>query len=309
MQAMRAPAQRSQDSLNYQYALLDPRPAAPNESVFSRGPVLGIEIAVDQLARRCQLGNIDPQHLGGDPGRAAVEEAVVADLPPLGAILATVRPDPDSIGAMAVLELRAAGTLSRAATARIRLIAKTDIWRRGPWPGPLPDTLPPEGLGGALEPIGALVADDRIPLADRVRRMMEWLDTGTCEDVDRVAGELAAEHEAALARTSVGLSATGKVAVVAGPYRHGMALGYRLAPVVVAENPSFVFQGGAPHRKVTIAQYELGWVDLPATVSVLGASEPGWGGSPTICGSPQGEPCRLPTADIVAVVEEHLLPR
>ncbi len=97
----------------YRFATLDPRnvPAATetNEKVFSRDcgiclhssgqldgetcrycggtgrvslPVLGIEVTVPALAARCSLGNIDPQHSGGDTSRAAIEDAMRCELPP-----------------------------------------------------------------------------------------------------------------------------------------------------------------------------------------------------------------------------------
>lgn len=58
------------------------------------------------LAERC-MANLDPQHLGGDVATAAIQAALAMwrELPPDGATLATIRPDLDSIGAMAVLEL------------------------------------------------------------------------------------------------------------------------------------------------------------------------------------------------------------
>ena len=52
----------------YRYALLKPlrAPGAEdwNAAILAR-PCLGIEVTEPELAARCVLGNIDPQHLGG----------------------------------------------------------------------------------------------------------------------------------------------------------------------------------------------------------------------------------------------------
>ncbi|MEK7108909.1 MAG: hypothetical protein AAB919_00540 [Patescibacteria group bacterium] len=69
---------------------------------------LGVEVVMEPLARECKLGNIDPQHRGAG-GSSAIERAMIFPLPPEGSTIVTQRVDKDSIGAMAVLELRAEG--------------------------------------------------------------------------------------------------------------------------------------------------------------------------------------------------------
>jgi len=91
--------------------------------------------------------------------------------------------------------------------------------------------------------------------------------------------------------------------------RAAVQIGYRCAPVVVAENPRFRLEGREPHRKITIAQWEAGWVDLPAVVLELSAAENGWGGSSTVVGSPQGAGTELPLLAIVQAVERWLIRR
>ena len=93
----------------YRYAVLnkDRTPEARAQNAKWLGPrTLGIEVTSKDLARECQLGNIDPQH-NSDGHSSAIEEALVCPLPPKGTILVTIRPDKDSIGAMAILTLRA----------------------------------------------------------------------------------------------------------------------------------------------------------------------------------------------------------
>lgn len=97
---------------SYKFALLDPRRGpqaeAANDRVFDAGPVYGVEVTVPALAERC-VENFDPQHTGGDVSTAAIEVALVCELPPAGVTLATVRPDLDAFGTMAVLAMRADG--------------------------------------------------------------------------------------------------------------------------------------------------------------------------------------------------------
>jgi hypothetical protein len=84
-----------------------------------------------------------------------------------------------------------------------------------------------------------------------------------------------------------------------------MAMGYSRAPVVIALNPAFAPGGGEPIRKFTIAAYEPQWLDIPAALAELNELEQGWGGSPTIGGSPQGVSSTLSVEQVVDVVARH----
>ncbi len=309
----------------YNFALLDPRnvPAAQaaNDAVFAGAPqgVLGIEVTVAALAAKCVLGNIDPQHSGGDASRAAIEEALEVELPPDGATLATVRADLDALGAMAVLAMRADGAaLGAAALARVGDIAAADKFARGGWPGvrPLPTTdnpWPAEGAGASdsrpLAAMAAAVADFRVPIEERVAQMRHWLLTG--EEPARYRAQVETERtdlvralEAGEIKISPALD--GRVAVVESAHRAAMMVGYASAPVVIAINPVFRVSAGEAHRKLTIAAFEPRWCDIRAALGQLAELEPGWGGSPTIGGSPQGVSSALTTEQVVEVVARHL---
>ncbi len=97
--------------MKYQYGILltDVSPEADLHNNTLLGEcTLGIEVTSPTLAARCGLGNIDPQHYSGGSS-SAIEEALMYPLPPGGACLVTIRQDKDSLGAMAVLMLRAQG--------------------------------------------------------------------------------------------------------------------------------------------------------------------------------------------------------
>ena len=301
------------------YFQFDPRPIpvaqAANDAIFTQGDVLGIEVTVPSLAARCELGNIDPQHSGGREDLAAIEVALNWPLPPAEAILATVRPDLDSVGAIAVLVLRREGSSLESAADRIRQVAESDRFARGGWPGPqpLPTQTEPWVKDGSARPLAAIaaaVADFRQPLESRVRLMADWLLTGAepaayLEWVEKERQELIQALEAG--QIHARLSETGRVAVVESTHRAATSIGYRLAPVVVALNPSFRFGDGEAHRKFTVCQFESGWADIKSALVELEGLEPGWGGSPNIGGSPQGISSTLSVEEVVEVVERHLL--
>jgi hypothetical protein len=180
---------------------LDPRQTpealATNNEILNAGQVLGIEVTVPKLAARCDLGNVDPQHTGGRSDTAAIEVAAVGAVDyrvycdhdggprpsEWGTVtLVTVRPDLDSVGAMAALSLLAQGKDLSSARGRIAAIAEFDKFANGEWPGkrPLPTAENPWPEKGArkLAAIAASAEDFRKPLGERVAEMERWLLSG-----------------------------------------------------------------------------------------------------------------------------------
>jgi hypothetical protein len=295
----------------YTYISLHPRATAADVPAGT----LGVEVTARHLAEACDLGNIDPQHLGGDASTASIEAAMTWPLPPEGATLATVRADADSLGAMAVLTLRAKGLPID--PARVQVIADADKEASGPWPGPRPAPAP-EDLVGPATPVMHLAADYARPLPDRVEQLACWLMNADADDsCDEEIGEYAARalDEARDALAGLQVDTHGSVAVVVGSHRLAFALGYRHAPVVVATNPAFRFSGGEPHVKHTVARWNsatLPGMDWNGMVGRLNAADPAvtetarWGGSTSIVGSPQGISSGLTTEDVADIVAAHL---
>jgi hypothetical protein len=376
----------------YRYALLDPRPTpaaqAANDKIFADEisgeedtdeyrcrctRVVGIEVTVPALAAKCQR-NIDPQHTGGRCDVAAIDLALSMTLPLDGSTLATIRPDLDSVGAMAILELRRSGRLRYADRSdlpgvasgwevdgiecgimdRIRAVSTADRFARGPWPGPrlLPsraDRWPAVQAGASdtreLAAIAACVADSgkgSLSMADRVAIMALWLQHGEeIPDLERYRSRVERERDEMIAaleedmidvrlRDRIETWADGSehllssddgvwqdvfdvtrfrspIAVVTTEHRAATMLGYCLASVIVAENPRFRLGNGPEHRKVTICAWDAAYCDIRAALAELAAIEPGWGGSATIGGSPQGQSTRLPIETIVRIVAQHLV--
>lgn len=345
----------------YSFAILDPRniPAAmeANDKVFASGPVYGIEVTVPALAVRCTF-NLDPQHTGGNANRAAIEDALTAELPAEGSTLATVRADLDSVGAMAISSMRKKETIvllledksakgycpacgmgnetmpgccmvcgyregtwfhSQRFMQRFSKVAASDKFARGGYPGPRP--LPTRGnpwdektasaeSSRPLAAIAAAVMDFKISLLDRVEMMEKWLLTGEepkqyRDSVEKERLDMITALESAAIRHEV--RADGRIAVVESTHRAATSVGYSLAPVVVALNPSFKLGGGEPHRKFTVCVFELGkFADIKSALAELATIEPGWGGSPTIGGSPQGVSSTLTIDQVVDVVAKYL---
>lgn len=216
----------------------------------------------------------------------------------------------------------------------------------GPLPLPSQEIpWPREGNSAESSPelaaMSAAVMDFKVPLTDRVSAMERWLLTGEepeqyraqveVERADLIRALEAGGVKSKLAppngwchRCSIRFSMTGQfpslcpqcwfadtaalahIAVVETTHRAATMIGYRLAPVVVALNPAFCVAGGEPHRKFTVCQYQAGYVALKAAVTELAELEPGWGGSPSIIGSPQGQGSKLTIEQVVEVIGKHL---
>lgn len=228
----------------YNFATLDPRnvPAAAeaNDRVFAGSSIYGIEVTVSALAERCTF-NLDPQHSGGDASRAAIEDAVTVDLPAEGSTLTTVRADLDAVGSMAIFSLRAKGESLESAMDRINMVATSDKFARGGYPGPKPlptrenqwdESSATAESSRSLAAIAAAVMDFKVSLADRVSTMEQWLLTGdepaqyrTQVEKERLDMITAMETGKIKSETRSG----GRIAVVEGTHRAATSVGYSLA--------------------------------------------------------------------------------
>lgn len=308
---------------HYTFSLLNPAKGAddPENAARLGALALGLEVTVEGLVAHCGLGNIDPQHGLGETGLiAAIEAALDWPLPPKGASLVTVKADADALGAMAVLMLRARGCpLSPDMRTRISEIARWDKLCRGSWQAwrrfhpPVFRPAMAVDLGGKsleIQALDALVRLQSWTVAQRVHAMGEWLMHGK-SSLPEEAVQAALAFESRLleawnrgdidARAAANPCIAIMTAAPSAPLG-GLDMAYRLAPVVIAT-------GQMPWgRKLTIAQFEPGWVNMRAVAADLNALEPGWGGQPdSIIGSPQGSACELELARVQEVVEQNLL--
>lgn len=282
-----------------------------------RPKTLGIEVTDTEIARRCGLGVIDPQHgAATEPdAEAAIEAACRTPVPPAGSRLITLRADLDAIGAMAVLSHRSAGLRIDAEMGeRIARIAVLDKFDFGEWPGtrPLPRTpedILADGIGAELGAMAAAVSDRTVAMTERVAAMRTWLSHGRVPGLyARAAQEQAARlmRSLELGATRVELDATERVTIVVSIEPGALRLGYRLAPVVVALNPAHRFADEARGRKFTLARWAEGDADLDSAIGKLAPGESGWGGQRGIKGSPQDRASQLDLSRVVAAVRSSL---
>jgi hypothetical protein len=274
-------------------------------------------MTIPAYAERCTLGNIDPQHTEGNIDLAAIEVAQTCDVPPSEATMVTVRADLDALGSMALLKYRArGGEVKPEMLVRIEAIAKTDKFARGGWPGKsdIPSKENPWPTTGGtsenktLAPIMARVMDFKISVAERVKSVEEYLAQGTepagyREKVEAERTDMLEALENGGIKVEV--VANGNIAYVESSHLSGTNLGYSQAPVVIAFNPTFKQGPGEACKKYTVCQCNDTWVDLVAVKNELAQLEEGWGGSPTIIGSPQGKSSELSKETIIRVVAKH----
>jgi hypothetical protein len=310
--------------MTIQFISIDPRPASKAsqldmlEQLKSEGyNIIGFEATLPWLDEVCTY-NFDPQHKHGNADLACIEqilEVVRVDdhgecRVAMGNVaMVTVRPDLDSIGGMAVY-LAAMRSDSdymefHFPTQRVEAVADADKFTQGEWKSrPLFEG----NDSGDLAPIARFVSDFKVPMQKRVEGMLKWLEHGTEPDAsyrssyeaERTQIQSAVESgETKLSVIDLDDVVGPQVAVVESTLRAATSIGYSKAPVVVAINPAFSFGGGQPHRKVTICQYGPIYINLKGVFALLGE---GWGGSPTIGGSPQGVDCKTSVEEIIEAI-------
>lgn len=310
----------------YNFATLDPRPDADNSAALGAS-TLGIEVTIPALAAQCGLGNIDPQHSGTSSHSAAILATLDAPLPPAGATLVTVRPDLDSVGAMAVMQVRASGQGDGIDREFVGTIARADAFDHGEWPGAreIPTTHSDWMLQPAtssshprMAPLAALCADRFRGMDDRVAAMAETVCGRPTPGLLPYIVDANERRKALLrslreGKTCVSLEdGEPRIARVISTHLGALDIGYHLAPVVVATNPEMRGPDGA-YLKHTVCQWRAGYVDLRAAAAALNAAEeeclgtPGWGGSATIIGSPQGVSSVLFNRAVAGIVKDYLL--
>ncbi len=291
----------------FSFVQLDPRPGASNPE-FN----LGIEVTVPRLLP-AGVANLDHHGQGATMATpAAIEQALTCELPVDGAVIATVRPDADSVGAMAVLANR--GANRRCDERLVAAIAAVD--KRGPLATGFEDLRP---LTIAIARKAAMA---KIPLKERVAWVADLLagdSASHSEEVVALNREREEEFAKALQCSAVEMVAGGKVAVVESTHRYATEIGYQKAQIVVAYNPHMLVDFRDPskgtYRKFTVCRYnEFVPINLTTIRDELNALETArcddgltWGGQMNIIGSPQGRSSALTKEEVVGIVATGVL--
>ena len=312
----------------YLYGLLN-----PNISGWARehnngwlGPnTLGIEVTSIIHAKRCGLGNIDPQHTQGRSSSAA-EEAIMYHLPPRGSKLVTERSDKDALAAMAIITLRLQGQIDRVDKILVAMVGALD--RHGAHEA---ITLYPELFEMRQEVVAtdalnivAMVESERWPtLEKRVKDTMRILcGEMPSKEVRQIIAMKDRRPHHFTAEQYDGIT----YVRAPGGYSKAREWAVRQFPVTVVEDPLTLHSNNAVNarRRVTLVRQSLAAFDRDlfeklvneaeaqarhTTLNELERRNLKWGGPLNIVSSPQGSGREtvLPTVTILQSAHACLL--
>lgn len=306
----------------FEYTLLDLRPVSLESTISALKAkkeegffLLGLEVATpnEQIKELLDM-NIDPQHTGQDVTTSATAWArenqgeIVRKVQRRKKVLMVfLRVDLDALAAAVVAKNQLAAKSGLLGTGRIAAIDKMDCFKNGPWEpqGTIEEALNRNDELGAMF---AMASDFKAPIEERVKAMETWLLSG--DEPAEYRKKYEAEKAEILAALKSGETQVFKiqdVVFVKSSLRAATTIGYTQAPIVVALNPAMPQREGDPIRKYTICQYGVGYlspeeISLQVVAEALNSLEEGWGGSPTIIGSPQGQSSTVTTAGIWEVL-------
>ena len=272
---------------------LDPRPNAANPEVQ-----FGVEITMAWYENITNLDHHRPGDTSATPSSA--EQALSCELPQTGITIATVRPDADSLTAMAVLHLRMNNTAF--IESLVREVGEFD--RLGPSVGE---------MSSSISAIWELASDFSKDMETRVLYIAKILAGKISEkELMEFASKRIQKLEDARKNSKVELYDAGelKIAFVESSHRFATNLGYELAPVVVAKNPVMPVDFKDPSKgtyvKYTICRYDSNVAcDIARILKQLQQKEAGWGGRGDIIGSSQGVSSALDSETVLEMVQYY----
>lgn len=286
---------------------------------------LGIEVTIDALASQCVLGHIDPQHRA-DGTSSAIEAALEWPLPPHDSRLVTIRQDRDSIGAMAVLLLRA--------EQRDKKIDKLLVNALG-----VLDRMPIDRAQAEYGDLLAMFSRDQFDAMSYIVKQSDWplmrkvkmvanmlVDEMPKHEMARYA-RLRAEAQARLRESScftVNMYCSVAFCEAPGEYEYARTVVNQRHPIAVIHDPERITDsGGKQDRWCVVRQVRPKKVfDRASFVAAVNAAEANardlsldeltrqgliWGGPPNLVISPQGEGrgTKLPREEILELVRVH----
>lgn len=308
----------------YKYGILrtdDSEEAQRHNGTLLGLNTLGIEVTRTDLAARCGLGNIDPQHGSNpQPDCSAILASLTYPLPPAGTTFVTIRPDADAFGAMAVLTARSEGKqnfLLHELVEAVHLIdcvgAATALAKN------------PRITEYKLEcdAIQQLVRTNSSRVEERVLAVTQIL-TGVMprHQIEEIASLRQRDDYSGFKQTII---VPDKVMLIMTKGRYGAARSYGIKrfPVTIICDFEYIMPGAdgyTPHKRWCIARQEsakvidmnhlkIGINRAEAQVrglSVLGLEKHGltWGGPRDLASSPQGKVSELSDDEIVTIVKQ-----
>ncbi|MBI2035891.1 MAG: hypothetical protein HYT12_04425 [Candidatus Liptonbacteria bacterium] len=309
----------------YKYGMLrtdDSWEALNHNSGLLGAKTLGIEVTFPNLAAQCGLGNIDPQHGTIRKQSSAVEEALVYNpLPKDGTALVTIRLDKDSLGAMAVLTLRAEGQERYIDRNLVRCIGLLDSMgienARREYPELFENSFYRK-YSDAIQQIVIEAMREPALLAQKIGVVASILKGSLSpEEMDNII----ARREQFNGFSDVEMH--GKVAFVhaSKKYKEARDWANRRFPIAVIHDPEFSApdSGSLVYERWSIVR-RPGYLDRDRcerainqaeaeermlTTSELKQGSLAWGGPTNIISSPPGKSTKLTKANIISIVRAH----
>jgi len=233
--------------------------------------------------------------------------------------MATVRPDLDSVGAMATILLKLENKEEKINKKLIEAIGILDRMGPGVFKKEGKELL--ELTEEEFEKVNkickaasynVLIKLRNLPLEEKVYFMKKLL---TDEIDEKEIESLYEENEKDLEKAKkeskiediIDEEEKVKVVFIEGSNLRAMEIGYEHAPVIIAYNPQFKWPDGHITPKFTIARYDK-YVkfDIKSFLEELKKKNPKWGGQENIIGSPQGEDPNISKEEMIELVKKYL---
>jgi len=233
--------------------------------------------------------------------------------------MATVRPDLDSVGAMATILLKLENKEEKINKKLIEAIGILDRMGPGVFKKEGKELL--ELTEEEFEKVNkickaasynVLIKLRSLPFEEKVYFMKKLLTDEIDEkEIESLYEENEKDLEKAKKESKIEdiIDEGGKVKAVfiEGSNLRAMEIGYEHAPVIIAYNPQFKWPDGHITPKFTIARYDK-YVkfDIKGFLEELKKKNPKWGGQENIIGSPQGEDPNISKEEMIELVKKYL---
>ena len=279
---------------------------------------LGIEITIAKL-QKPNIENIDPQHAQNpNIDSSAIEEALSYDLSklPQNATIATLRPDADSVGAMAVLELRKSQI--NPDENLVKAIGRFDSlgFKKA-------KELYPEV---AVRQFEITAASQKCLSKDNILDKVKWMKNLLTNRVDwqeikKINTDWESQKDIAKRNLQIEPLVEQKAVLVTGNHPQAFAIGYEEAGIVAAYNPKFSrpwIKDDSETEKWTIARYSekenINIEQLKKTLNAMEKTFTGenhdpkntWGGPKNLVASPQGYTSAIPKEKIIEAIKSAI---
>lgn len=313
----------------YRCAILktDGSEEATKHNDYWLGPMtLGIEVTQEVLAKRCGLGNIDPQHGKGSHSSAA-EAALTWPLPPNDARLVTVRNDKDAVTAIAILALRIEGfehLIDKDLVAWIGVLDRMnyqDACNAYPELAARFDRTPTDAMNYIIKG-----KSDRWPVLINKVKAIAKIITGTmpADEMKQLSGLRAEDRHNSQGDFSNDVEMYGNVAFIEAPgqYENARNWGNRRFEVALVYDDRRRTEAGGLQKRWSLVR-KIGFFDRQGFEAAVNAAEAEargipecemteravrWGGNENIISSPQGAAygTKLSKQAIIALARKHL---